>query len=128
MTSKVRGPIKFKPNPLDLPLREMLARRTNTPWRDMVSRPIICTPIYAAYAEISQWVIAVQGTPVRGLILFDVTYHMQGCHLYEAPKCRRVTGKDYRVVVEFMHTFLSGVMRTGVGTVDQPVFDDPAFV
>lgn len=104
---KDRIECRIEPGPKCVPLQTLIADKTCIPISDIEGRSIICTSVRAHYGACSHWIVSVEGTPPRGTIIFDVNRYIPGtAYLIYEDSCKKLTGKSYRIVGEFVDEFL----------------------
>src|SRR4051812_48176811 len=85
----------------------MLHHATNIPLRDLAGREVVCTPCGGNYGCVAYWLLAVNGSPPRGTILFDANgYTPTIAFLIDAERSRRLGAAQARIVEVFVRRFL----------------------
>lgn len=102
-----KSEIRVEPCPNTKALQELIAA-SGIPLNDVKNRSIICTASRARYEKCSHWIISVEGSPPRGTIIFDTARYTPGvAFLVVQNRVKRITGKSYNIVDEFVAEFLS---------------------
>lgn len=99
---------RIEPGPKCEEIQRLIAK-TGIPMRDIQGRTIVCTASRAHYGACSHWMISIEGTPPRGTIIFDTNRYTPGvAFLLVQDRVKRLTGKAYDVVENFVAEFLAG--------------------
>ena len=84
-------------------LRKLLFHLTGC--RDGDNRDLVCTPCGGNYGHVEVWVVAVRGTPARGLLVIG---HGNYIFFIDRGRCRHLGSRPAEIVSRFSELWLPG--------------------
>jgi hypothetical protein len=88
-------------------LYKLLAEATGWGWHQVRGREVVCTPVGGHYEHVAYWVLALNGSPPRGTILYPARRDIGGpAFLINQQSARRLGEQQQDVVEEFVRTYL----------------------
>ncbi len=91
-------------------IRELLVRLVGT--HECRTRELVCTPCAGRYTEVAAWVLAVNGSPPRGMFFVDARPYLGGhiVHFSLDGHMQKMRTKQSKVVSDFLQTWFGSAI------------------